>query len=61
MKSGDTLWGIAGRKLGNSYRWNEIYKLNKKAIEDYAKKHKYSSSDNGKRIWPGLVLKLPKK
>ncbi|WP_251615089.1 LysM peptidoglycan-binding domain-containing protein [Senimuribacter intestinalis] len=61
VKSGDTLWGIAGRKLGNSYRWKEIYKLNKKAIEDDAKKHKYSSSDNGNRIWPGLVLKLPKK
>ena len=61
VKSGDCLWTIAQSKLGKGKRWKEIYKLNKKAIEDAAKKHKYSSSNNGNRIWPGLVLKLPKK
>lgn len=61
VKSGDTLWGIAEAKLGNGNRYKEIYNLNEKAIEDAAKKHKFSSSNHGDRIWPGLVLKLPKK
>lgn len=29
VKSGDTLWHIARRKLGNPQRWKEIYRLNK--------------------------------
>jgi nucleoid-associated protein YgaU len=32
VKSGDSLWAIAKRELGNSKRWSEIYNLNKKVI-----------------------------
>lgn len=32
VKSGDSLWAIAQRELGNGSRWGEIYELNKDAI-----------------------------
>lgn len=58
---GDTLSGIAKKKLGKSGRWSEIYKLNKTTIENAAKKHGKKSSSNGHWIYPGTKLKLPKK
>ena len=59
VRQGDTLWGIAHKQLGNSQRWPEIYKLNKKTIEDTAKKYGYADSDNGHWIFPGEKLSLP--
>lgn len=32
VKSGDTLWDIAEKRLGDPHRWEEIYELNKKQI-----------------------------
>lgn len=61
VKKGDTLSGIAKRKLGSYSRWKEIYKLNKTVIEKAAKKHGRKSSSNGHWIYPGTKLKLPKK
>jgi len=57
--SGDSLWKIAQSKLGNGSRWSEIYSLNKKSIEDTAKKKGYKSSNNGSLIFPGQKLTLP--
>lgn len=57
--SGDSLSKIAAKKLGKASRWKEIYNLNSKTIEDVAKKKGFKSSNNGNRIWPGTVLKLP--
>jgi nucleoid-associated protein YgaU len=45
--SGDTLYDIAGRLLGNVNRWPEIYELNRDKIE------------NPDLIYPGQVLKIP--
>lgn len=59
VRQGDTLWAIAYSRLGDSLRWPEIYKLNKKTIEDTAKKYGYPDSDNGHWIFPGEKLTLP--
>lgn len=59
IKSGDTLWNIAKKKLGNGSRWREIYDANKTVIESAAKKRGKASSNNGHWIWPGTVLTIP--
>lgn len=61
IKSGDTLWAIAGKFLGKNTRWKEIYTLNKTIIEQTAKKRGYKSSDGGHWIFPGTTIKIPKK
>ncbi len=57
--SGDTLWGIATRKLGNGSRWTAIYDANSETIEAEARKRGKKSSDHGHWIWPGEVLTIP--
>lgn len=59
IKSGDTLWNIAKKKLGSGSRWKEIYNANKTVIENAAKKRGKASSSNGHWIWPGTVLTIP--
>ena len=59
VKSGDTLEKIAQRKYKSPSKWTEIYNANKKAIEAAAKEHGKNSSDKGKYIYPGTVLKIP--
>lgn len=48
VKSGDTLYMIAKRELGNGNRWREIYDLNKKTI-----------GSNPDVIKVGMVLVMP--
>lgn len=57
--SGDTLWGIAAKKLGSGTKWTSIYDANASTIEAAAKSHGKSSSDHGHWIWPGTVLTIP--
>lgn len=45
--SGDSLWLIAKKKLGDGSRWQEIYNLNKATIK------------NANLIYPGQVITLP--
>lgn len=59
VMSGDTLWGIAAKKLGSGSKWTLIYDANSGTIEGEAKKHGKSSSDHGHWIWPGEVLTIP--
>lgn len=47
VKSGDCLWNIAKKYLGDGSRYNEIYNLNKDKIK------------NPNLIYPGQVLTLP--
>lgn len=57
--SGDTLWGIAARKLGSGSKWTSIYDANAGTIEAEAREHGKASSDHGHWIWPGEVLTIP--
>lgn len=57
--SGDTLWGIAAKKLGSGSKWISLYNANSGTIEAEAKKHGMVSSDHGHWIWPGEVLIVP--
>lgn len=59
VKSGDTLWSIAKRFLGDGSRDRDLYTLNKATIEAAAKKHGRASSSKGWWIYPGTKLKLP--
>lgn len=61
VKKGDTLWAIAGKYLGKSTRWKEIYTLNKSVIESTAKRYGKKSSNGGWWIYPGTKLKLKKR
>ena len=61
IKKGDTLWAIAGKKLGKGSRWKEIYTLNKDIINKTAQKHGKKDSDGGHWIYPGTVIRIPKK
>ncbi|MBR4878202.1 MAG: LysM peptidoglycan-binding domain-containing protein [Clostridia bacterium] len=47
VKSGDCLWNIAKKLLGNGFRWKEIYELNKDIIK------------NPDLIYVGQVFKIP--
>lgn len=58
--SGDTLWGIAQKTLGSGGRWKEIYNLNAAALEAAAKQRGKQSSSQGKWIYAGTALNIPK-
>lgn len=59
VKKGDTLLKIARKQLGDGSKRKSIYRLNKKKIENAAKKHGRKSSSNGRYLYKGTVLKLP--
>ncbi len=58
VASGDTLWIIATKILGNGSRWPEIYLLNQPVIENAAKKKGYPSSSYGALLVPGITLRI---
>ena len=62
VKSGDCMWNIAKKQLGNGSKWKKIYNLNKSTIESWAKKYGHKSAIEGTNCWifPGEKLKLPK-
>ena len=57
--SGDTLWNIAKKMLGDGGKWNMIYSANMEIIENTAKAHGLGSSSNGHWIYPGTVITIP--
>ncbi|SDO55135.1 LysM domain-containing protein [Streptomyces sp. cf386] len=60
VASGDTLWDIARQALGSGLRWDSVYTLNRRTIEDEARRHGYASSHRGHWIFPGTELALPR-
>lgn len=61
VRVGEDLWQIAKKTLGDGERWQSIYQLNQAAVEQAAKAHGETSSNNGTLLYPGTNLKLPKK
>lgn len=59
IKSGDTLWAIAYKFYGTGTEWQTIYDANKAIIEQTAKSHGKSSSQNGHWIYPGTKITIP--
>lgn len=55
--SGDTLWKIAQRFLGNGARWEEIYEANANALDQEAAAHGVSNADH-QAIFPGIALTI---
>lgn len=60
IKKGDTLWKIAKKYLKSGKKWKKIYTANKTIIEKTAKKHGRKSSKNGKYLYAGTKIKIPK-
>jgi LysM domain-containing protein len=54
VESGDTLWAIAARDLGDGRRWPEIYDISKGAVAPDG--HVLRDPN---LIWPGLVIQEP--
>ncbi len=48
IQSGDTLWGIASKTMGNGAKYTEIFEANKEVIQDPDK------------IFPGQKIRIPK-
>ena len=59
VKEGDTLWKIAEEMLGTSFRYEEIYELNKEMIEETAKNKGKKDSGDGYWIFQGTLLQMP--
>ncbi len=47
IESGDTLWGIAAKTMGNGAKYTEIFEANKEVIQDPDK------------IFPGQKIRIP--
>lgn len=60
IKKGDTLWSIAQKYYSDGSKWETIYKANKSIIESTAKSRGYKSSSNGRWIFPGVTLTIPR-
>lgn len=58
VQPGDCLWNLAKDAYGSGAKYTIIYEANKNIIEQEAKAHGFSSSDNGSRIWPDTVLAI---
>lgn len=61
VKTGDTLWALAQRFYGNGSLYYIIYNANRITIELAAKAKGRKSSSNGRWIYPGTILTIPKK
>lgn len=59
VQKGECLARIAKAKYGDSGKASKIYEANKAVIEAAAKKYRKGSSQNGRWIYPGTVLKIP--
>ena len=58
VKSGDTLWAIAGKEYGNNLDWRKIWNENKTML---IKRDSRNNRQPGHWIYPGQKLRIPPK
>lgn len=61
VRSGDTLWRLAQRHMGDPYRWTDLYSMNFEVIDAEINRRGLSSwaVASGDLIFPGTVLTIP--
>lgn len=57
---GDCLWNIAKKFYGNGAEYTKILEANREALDEDARKHGYSSSNDGNILFAGIKLIIPK-
>lgn len=55
----DSLWSIAEKFYGDGGQWQRIYNANVAILEANAHERGYTSTQNGKWIWPGTIIQIP--
>lgn len=61
IKEGDCLWNIAKKYYGKGEEYTRILEENRKILDEDARKHGYSSSNNGNILFAGLKITIPEK
>lgn len=61
IRSGDTLWDISSRFLGDGKQWRRIYSLNKKVIDQACKRNGFSTYPAGWHLFAGTKIKIPER
>lgn len=61
IKSGDTLWDLSSRFLGDGKQWRRIYSLNKKVIDQACKRNGFSIYPAGWHLFAGTKIKIPER
>ena len=56
VRAGDSLWAIAAQRLGDPYRWTQLWKLNKGRVMPGGER--FTDAD---LIRPGWILRLPRR
>lgn len=59
VKSGDCLWAIAQKFLGDGSRWQELVGPNLAVLDEAARKYGHKDSDNGYWLFAGTTLTIP--
>lgn len=59
VKNGDCMYNIAKKYYGDGTKYMKIVDANRKVLDADAKKHGYSSCNNGNVLFPGITLVIP--
>ena len=60
IKKGDTCWDLSYQLVGDGARFPELYRENAQVLDEKAQSMGLHSSDYCGKIFPGILLKIPK-
>ena len=60
IKKGDTCWDLSYQLVGNGARFPELYRENAQVLDEKAQSMGLHSSDSCRKIFPGILLKIPR-